>query len=413
MHVENTVIQRALATHINKIAIHNHHKHNSSSNNNTNKQTNNTTQHNTTQHNTTQHTKKIQINNTNKYKETTQTLRPNLMRFCTLFSCRLSQFVATASEEEGGGKVGRGRWNTNGDNHVAKSINVCMPGTGFNTSFCFKCDSIVCSIVSLWIATSSSCSFQCGMPSPVKFGSFDWGIFRDSGNWLASSKSNITGTTCSDRMCWKAWRKLGPSHSLNTSMPIRSLLTFVAIACCVWCCGEKNNGRRECVCVCVCVDGSYLHLTQTHIHYIHITPTHTTHNTNTYNAMFYNLHDKHIEDYVGGMKDLAARLLRTPMQASKTLLDDPLRLLRALRFCSTLGFTIHSDILEAGKSPAVLVRWNHNIVAYFVCICVCVVYVLCMCCVCVVCVVCVVYDVYDMYDMYDMYDVLKICCVYL
>jgi tRNA nucleotidyltransferase/poly(A) polymerase len=52
----------------------------------------------------------------------------------------------------------------------------------------------------------------------------------------------------------------------------------------------------------------------------------------TINALFYNLETSQIEDFVGGLKDLAGMRLRTPLDPLKTFLDDPLRMLRVLRF---------------------------------------------------------------------------------
>ncbi|MFM1884606.1 MAG: hypothetical protein RL168_790 [Bacteroidota bacterium] len=52
-----------------------------------------------------------------------------------------------------------------------------------------------------------------------------------------------------------------------------------------------------------------------------------------------------------GRKDLAAGILRTPVEPEKTFADDPLRMLRAVRFASQLGFTIH-DATLAGMQKA-------------------------------------------------------------
>ncbi|KAK4134183.1 poly A polymerase C-terminal region-like protein [Trichocladium antarcticum] len=60
----------------------------------------------------------------------------------------------------------------------------------------------------------------------------------------------------------------------------------------------------------------------------------------TVNALFYNLHTGQVEDFTGGLADLRARVLRTPMEPLQTFLDDPLRVLRLVRFSSRLGFRI-------------------------------------------------------------------------
>lgn len=45
-----------------------------------------------------------------------------------------------------------------------------------------------------------------------------------------------------------------------------------------------------------------------------------------------------------GLSDLSHGLIRTPLPPSQTFDDDPLRILRCIRFASRYGFTLHSDI---------------------------------------------------------------------
>jgi len=74
----------------------------------------------------------------------------------------------------------------------------------------------------------------------------------------------------------------------------------------------------------------------------------------TVNALYYNLNTKEVEDYTGsGLSDLDKGIIRTPLPASKTFVDDPLRVLRAIRFASRFGFQLHQDISEAWKSEEV------------------------------------------------------------
>ena len=57
-------------------------------------------------------------------------------------------------------------------------------------------------------------------------------------------------------------------------------------------------------------------------------------------------------DPFNGLADLGKRLLRTPGKAEDSFSDDPLRMLRAARFASQLGFEIAPDVLAAMKDMA-------------------------------------------------------------
>ncbi len=61
----------------------------------------------------------------------------------------------------------------------------------------------------------------------------------------------------------------------------------------------------------------------------------------TINSMFYNINEGKVEDFTGkGIGDLKNRILRTPLDPLQTFLDDPLRLLRTVRFANRFGFEI-------------------------------------------------------------------------
>jgi poly(A) polymerase len=59
-------------------------------------------------------------------------------------------------------------------------------------------------------------------------------------------------------------------------------------------------------------------------------------------------------DLFEGKTDLERKLLRTPLPASQTMMDDPLRFLRALRFSITKGFEIHHTIFMAMQQPSIM-----------------------------------------------------------
>ena len=61
----------------------------------------------------------------------------------------------------------------------------------------------------------------------------------------------------------------------------------------------------------------------------------------TANALCYNIEDYSIWDYVGGVPDAQARVLRLIGDAETRYREDPVRMLRAARFAAKLDFTLH------------------------------------------------------------------------
>jgi poly(A) polymerase len=53
-----------------------------------------------------------------------------------------------------------------------------------------------------------------------------------------------------------------------------------------------------------------------------------------------------VVDLFNGIEDLNNKMLRTPLEPEKTFSDDPLRMMRAVRFASQLQFDLHTDTFE-------------------------------------------------------------------
>ncbi|MFH1790111.1 MAG: HD domain-containing protein [bacterium] len=60
-----------------------------------------------------------------------------------------------------------------------------------------------------------------------------------------------------------------------------------------------------------------------------------------------NFFKKHIIDRFNGKQDLEDKIIRTPLDPNETFIDDPLRMIRAMRFSAQLNFSIEPQTLEA------------------------------------------------------------------
>lgn len=68
----------------------------------------------------------------------------------------------------------------------------------------------------------------------------------------------------------------------------------------------------------------------------------------TINALFYNLNKSLLEDFTErGLQDLEHHVIRCPLEPYQTFKDDPLRVLRLIRFASRLGYQIESETQAA------------------------------------------------------------------
>lgn len=75
----------------------------------------------------------------------------------------------------------------------------------------------------------------------------------------------------------------------------------------------------------------------------------------TINAMAISLNKENFGELIdpfNGIEDLEKGILRTPLEPAQTYSDDPLRMMRAVRFASTLHFTIEENSLQAIKQEA-------------------------------------------------------------
>ncbi|MEM7078935.1 MAG: polynucleotide adenylyltransferase PcnB [Pseudomonadota bacterium] len=64
------------------------------------------------------------------------------------------------------------------------------------------------------------------------------------------------------------------------------------------------------------------------------------------NALYFDVAQHEIIDYVGGIEDIRDQRLRLIGDPATRLAEDPVRLLRAIRFAAKLGFSIDAEIME-------------------------------------------------------------------
>jgi len=76
----------------------------------------------------------------------------------------------------------------------------------------------------------------------------------------------------------------------------------------------------------------------------------------TVNALYYNIRDFSVVDYTGGMQDHASAVMRLIGDPEVRYREDPVRMLRAIRFAVKLGFTLHPDTEKPIHAQADLLK---------------------------------------------------------
>ncbi len=77
----------------------------------------------------------------------------------------------------------------------------------------------------------------------------------------------------------------------------------------------------------------------------------------TVNGLFYDIKDFSVIDWVGGMKDLEKKIIRTIGEPEIRFREDPVRMMRAVRFSAKLGFRIER------KTAAAMKKWHSCILS--------------------------------------------------
>ena len=72
----------------------------------------------------------------------------------------------------------------------------------------------------------------------------------------------------------------------------------------------------------------------------------------TINALFYDIADFSIIDYVGGLQDLKDGLIRCIGDPNERFQEDPVRMLRAIVMASRLSFRLDAPIVDAIATPS-------------------------------------------------------------
>ncbi|HAF87972.1 MAG: poly(A) polymerase [Legionellaceae bacterium] len=75
------------------------------------------------------------------------------------------------------------------------------------------------------------------------------------------------------------------------------------------------------------------------------------------NSLYYDIHDGSIVDFTGGLNDIEHRVIRMIGKPEKRYQEDPVRMLRAIRFSAKLNFSLHPDTASPIKTSQSLLRY--------------------------------------------------------
>ncbi|KJP87646.1 hypothetical protein AK88_02674 [Plasmodium fragile] len=82
----------------------------------------------------------------------------------------------------------------------------------------------------------------------------------------------------------------------------------------------------------------------------------------TVNSLFYNLSNRRVEDYTGrGILHLKNKIICTPLDPLSTFLDDPLRIIRCIRFCGVFNFFVEKSIFDVLKNEQIIKAFKKKI----------------------------------------------------
>lgn len=72
----------------------------------------------------------------------------------------------------------------------------------------------------------------------------------------------------------------------------------------------------------------------------------------TINALYFDIREQEIVDYVGGLEDIESKRIQFIGDPAERIAEDPVRILRAIRFAAKLGFELDDDLVDLHEDTA-------------------------------------------------------------